>query len=159
MHMTGGAEGTIALQLEAHEADLLRSLLAEMRTLLEADIPQDAIKERLFPRAFDQDDDESSFRSLVGDDLAAAKRQAVADVGTTLGEAGPVEVSLEPAQVETWLRLLTDLRLAIGTRLEVTEEVMGAEVDPSHPDAAALSVLHWLGWIQGSILERLGAPG
>jgi hypothetical protein len=51
--------------------------------------------------------------------------------------------------------LLTDLRLAIGTRLDVTEEKMSDDIDPDDPEAAALSVLHWLGWVQGTILEAI----
>ena len=50
---------------------------------------------------------------------------------------------------------LTDLRLALGTRLGVDEERMGAAVDPAGPDAAAMTVLHWLGWVQEGILSAL----
>ena len=54
-----------------------------------------------------------------------------------------------------WLATLTDLRLALGIRLGVDEERMGAEVDPSAPDAAAMTVLHWLGWVQEGIIHAL----
>jgi hypothetical protein len=37
----------------------------------------------------------------------------------------------------------------------VTEEKMSGDIDPDDPEAAALSVLHWLGWVQGTILEAI----
>ena len=157
MKVKGGRGGRVELQLDEDDAGLLRSLVGEMLMLLEADVPDvDPVKRRLFPDAYDDPENERSFRELTGDDLQSAKREAVVAVRDTLGTAGPVDVDLGPDDVGTWLRLLTDLRLAIGVRLEVTEETMAAEIDPNDRNAGALSVLHWLGWVQGSILERIG---
>jgi hypothetical protein len=50
------------------------------------------------------------------------------------------------------------MRLAIGARLEVTEEKMNQAMDANGPDAPAWAVLHWLGWLQESILGTLGDP-
>ncbi len=155
MKVEGGSDGSLHVSLEEHEADLMRSLLAEMRTLLEADIPNDEIKERLFPRAFEEDELEGSYRELIGDELVATKRDAIRTATENLGPSGPVQTVLGGSEVETWLRLLTDLRLAIGTRLHVTEDVVPSEPDPSDPDSVARSVLHWLGWVQESFLERI----
>jgi hypothetical protein len=126
-----------------------------MQMLLEADIPEgDAVKQRLFPRAYEADDNEETFRDLVSTDLEKVKLEAVKEVRDALGtDAAPV-IQLSPDDVGTWLRLLTDLRLAIGVRLDVTEETMSEEIDPDDPNASAFAVLHWLGWLQGSILER-----
>jgi hypothetical protein len=154
LRVEGGGDRDIHLELEEHEAELFRSLLIEMSTLLEAGLVDDPIKNRLFPRAYEDDDDEAKYKSLIGLDLEKAKRENVKKTREMLGDIGPVDVSLDRAAVEGWLRLLTDLRLAIGTRLEVTEDDMAAEVDPTAPEGAALSVLHWLGWIQESLLER-----
>ena len=154
MRVEGGGSRDINLELEEHEAELFRSLLIEMSTLLEADLTGDAIKQRLFPRAYEDDEDEEKYKSLIGMDLEKAKRDNVRETREMLGDFGPVSISLDRDKVEGWLRLLTDLRLAIGTRLEVNEDDMAAEIDPTDPDAAARSVLHWLGWIQESLLER-----
>lgn len=154
MRVEGGGDRDIHLELEEHEAELFRSLLIEMSTLLEAGLVDDPIKNRLFPRAYEDDDNEAKYKSLIGLDLEQTKRDNVKQMREMLGEIGPVDLSLDRAKVEGWLRLLTDLRLAIGTRLEVTEEDMASEVDPEAPEAAAFSVLHWLGWIQESLLER-----
>ena len=68
---------------------------------------------------------------------------------------GPLETSIPEDEVLAWLTGITDLRLAIGTRIDVTEEMMAADLDPKDPTAPALSVLHWLGWLQESILAEI----
>ena len=144
------------MELDDAEASLLRSLIAEMQMLLEADIPDsDAIKTRLFPRAYENDENEKNFRELTASDLAGAKLDSLRQVRDAIGERGAVRVDLGPDDVGGWLRLLTDLRLAIGVRLDVTEDLMSSDIDPDDPNAPAMSVLHWLGWVQGSILERI----
>jgi hypothetical protein len=73
--------------------------------------------------------------------------------------AGPdTDVTLEGDDLDTWLAALTDLRLAIGTRLEVDEERMGAELSSNDPDAAAMAVLHWLGFVQEGVIRAAGEP-
>ena len=156
MKLRGGRDGGVRLTLDENEASLLRSLVSEMQMLLEADVPpDDAVKQRLFPRAYEEDGDEETFRDLVADDLAAAKLDVVKTVRDALGPQGASDMALGPDEIATWLRLLTDLRLAIGVRLDVTEETMSEEIDPDDPNAPAYAVMHWLGWLQGSILERI----
>ena len=156
MKIKGGRSGHVRLRLDENEAALLRSLVGEMQMLLEADIPaEDEVRQRLFPRAYEDPDNEATFRDLTASDLEKAKLEALRTVRDALGETGGRDIDLGPDAVESWLRLLTDLRLAIGVRLEVTDESMSEPIDPDDPNAGALSVLHWLGWAQGSILERL----
>jgi hypothetical protein len=151
--------GGIKLRLEGHEADLMRELAEEMKALLEAEIPRaDPVIGRLFPDAYDAAPEAEAYRELVEDDLKGAKRRARALVEEKLGRRGSVSTTLSTEETEMWLTFLTDVRLAIGTRLEITEERMGAEIDPDDPDAAALSVLHWLGWLQETTLQEMGGP-
>lgn len=151
-----GSSGEVRLQLEPHEAELLRRLLGEMRKLLEADIPpSDAVLRRLYPDAFEDEASARAYRELIGDELEHRKLAALRTAEETLGPDGAVDAALDEEQVDRWLALLTDLRLAIGVRLDVTEEKMSAEIDEDDPEAPALSVLHWLGWLQESILAEI----
>jgi hypothetical protein len=151
-----GPTGGVRFELEEYEADLMRQLLKEMRTLLEADIPpSDAVLKRLFPDAFEDEEKANAYKELIGDELRDRKTTALRTAEETLGPSGSVDTTLDEEQVDRWLALVTDIRLAIGTRLDVTEERMSAEVDPTDPDAAALSVLHWLGWLQESMLAAI----
>ena len=148
--------GDVRLELEEYEADLLRQLFSEMRTLLEADIPpSDAVLKRLFPDAFEDEANAGAYRELIGDELHNRKASALRTAEEVVGPSGSIDATLDEDQADGLLALLTDIRLAIGTRLDVTEERMAAEVGPEDPDAAALAVLHWLGWIQESMLAAL----
>jgi hypothetical protein len=148
--------GEVRFVLEGYEGDLLRQLLQEMRTLLEADVPpSDAVLKRLYPDAFEDEAQARAYRELIGDELETRKLTALRTAEETLGTDGPVDAVLDEEATDRWLALLTDIRLAIGTRLDVTEERMAAELDPDDADAAALAVLHWLGWLQESILAAI----
>lgn len=153
--MTDRGSGLV-LRFDAGEADGLRALLAELRAMLGPEA-EDEVTERLFPRAYESAAEESSYRELVGEALRREKEANLDIVAESLGTAGDSrDVILGPRQIDAWLAVLTDMRLAIGTRLEVTEESM-AELEPQGPDAPAYRVLHWLGWLQESILRQIGA--
>jgi hypothetical protein len=155
MDASSTGEGSITVRFTQDEAELLRRLLAEMETLLESKSGRDPVVERLYPRAYETEEEEESYRALVGDELVSAKRANLTTARDMLGREGAAEAALSEDQADAWLALLTDLRLAIGTRLDVTEERMSEDINPDDQDAAALSVLHWLGWVQGTILEAI----
>lgn len=154
-HVVGAGDG-IRISLDEQETGILRELAKEMRLLLEADIPPgDDVLQRLFPRAYEDEEEQKSYEDLIGNELRDVKREALRKVEDALGPAGPLDTELPASDVDEWLRFLNDVRLAIGTRLEVDERKMEKEFDPNDPEAPALSVLHWLGWLQGTMLEEL----
>lgn len=144
----------VRLLLDDAETHLLRQLTAELRTLLGGGGTDhgDPVHDRLFPATYEDVTDEASYRDLIGDDLRKHKLAALDQVSSALGD-DRTDVTLEGESVETWLACLTDLRLAIGTRLDVDEQRMSRDIEPSDPDARALAVLHWLGWIQEGVLQ------
>jgi hypothetical protein len=88
--------------------------------------PEDDVLRRLFPNAYGQDDPEGSadFRRFTENGLrarkAAAARGMLATLAPVEGQGGRVQLDAEGAQ--TWLAALNDIRLALGTRLGVSEE-------------------------------------
>lgn len=150
---TGAA---VRISLDAFEARLLRGLLEEMADLLRQEaVIEDAVVDRLFPPAYAQPEDAQAFAELVGDELKTGKVSAVDSVATALAGDGPIEAHIPHDQIDAWLTVLTDLRLALGVRLDVTEEKMSVELDPNDPEATGMSVLHWLGWLQEMMLETV----
>ncbi len=147
--------GRLLIELDAPEAGALRHVADEMFILLEEESRADPVTRRLFPDAYEDEQDARSFASLVGDELRATKRHSLERVRSHLGRAGNARVSLGPDDVQAWLTTLTDLRLAIGARLEITEETMDAPIDSGHPDSLSMAIMHWLGWLQESILETI----
>ncbi|MEV0370734.1 DUF2017 domain-containing protein [Streptomyces sp. NPDC050636] len=134
--------------------------------------PADPVLARLFPDAYGgpdlvPDDDvraaSAEFRRYTENDLRARKRDdALAliralDALTPAGQGGAV-LRLKPDECRQWLGALNDLRLAIGTRLEVTDEEDGGELlrlpdtDPRKPMVMAYL---WLGGLQETLVESL----
>ena len=149
----------VRVNLEENEADLLRSIVGEMQQLLGSEGREDPVLDRLFPAVSDSDEEARAYEVMVGDELRSGKLESLAIVMETLGERGPVEQDISLEATERWMIALTDLRLAIGTRVGVTEEMMAAPLDPHDPNVGYLSVLHWLGWLQESLIETLIARG
>jgi hypothetical protein len=144
----------VRLLLDDTETHVIRQLAGELRALLDGGRIDrgDPVYERLFPSAYEETNDETAYRDLIGDDLVTFKLQALDTVSEALGERSS-DVTLEGETLDIWLACLTDLRLAIGTRLDVDEERMGAEIDPRDPDAQSLAVLHWLGFVQEGVVR------
>jgi uncharacterized protein DUF2017 len=118
----------------------------------EADIPGDPALARLLPDAYRDDPGASGeFRRLTESSLRRDKVIAAERMLAALPEDGAGEVRLDPETTESWLATINDVRLALGTRLEVTEEM--AEPDPEDPDAPAYVVYLWLTELQGVLIE------
>lgn len=118
----------------------------------EPDTPLDPALARLLPDAYRDDPDAAGeFRRLTEGSLRRDKVGAAERMLAALPGDGPGEVRLDPETTETWLSTINDVRLALGTRLEVTEEM--AEPDPEDPDAPAYVVYLWLTELQGVLIE------
>ena len=123
--------------------------------------PPDPVLERLFPRAYLEPEDldrDAEYQRLVRDDLLEAKL-ANLDVVTKTLDRGTVSlrrwtVDLSEEEAGSWLGALNDLRLALGVRLGITEDFEG-DIDPSDPQAPALHVLSYLGWLEENLLDAL----
>jgi hypothetical protein len=141
--------GDIRLRLPRDERALLRSLPGQLRRLL-AEAPDDASLERLFPPAYDDAESETEYRRLMGDELLEGRRRALRVIEDTLDED-----RLTTEQAESWLTGLNDLRLVLGTRLDVTDETLLERIRPDDPDAFEAAVYAYLSWLQEQLVEAL----
>lgn len=154
--------------LETGEAAVLTRLCEELTTLLDADgtddreAQPDPVLERLFPRAYldpTEEEAESEWQRFVHDDLVVGRRQAVQTVEHSLAGAlvrrGRLELSLNDEQAQAWLAVINDARLALGTRLEVTEDMDLSRLDPNDPDTAPYAVYWWLGVLEERLIDVL----
>lgn len=147
----------VRVDLSAEEADLLRGLIREYLQLLDAgaggDGP-DPVRARLFPRASLEDDQvDREYREMAGGELDRHKRQTAAVALASLGEEGGRQGTLADEERDAWLVLLTDLRLALGVRLGVTEETMETPPNPRDPEQAPMLVLTYLTALQESLVR------
>jgi hypothetical protein len=141
--------GGVRLRFADEELFLLRELLAQLEPLLED--PDDPAVRRLFPPAHSEPEHEEQYRSLVRDQLVASRAKALATVRETLGRE-----TLSADEADAWLGTLNDLRLVLGTRLDVTEDIDYENLDPSNPRDRDLAVYAYLSWLQEQLVEAVG---
>lgn len=150
----------VRVRLANDEVAVLRGLPDQLRTVLgEGD--DEPVNRRLFPPAYldvaDVEQD-TEFRRLMHDDLVTEKLanlDLVTDSlarGTASMRRWTVELTNEEATA--WLGVLNDLRLALGVRLDITEDFDG-DVDDTDPRAPALRLLSYLGWLEEQLLDAL----
>ncbi|MFF0671726.1 DUF2017 domain-containing protein [Streptomyces tendae] len=152
--------------------------LAELFAEGPSEPPSDPVLRRLFPDAYgdpegapqaqeaeEQRAHSAEFRRYTENDLRAGKRDNALAVVRTLdalssasaGEEGAV-LKLAPEESQQWLRALNDLRLAIGSRLEIADEddtdllFRLPDEDPRKPMVMAYL---WLGGLQESLVATL----
>ena len=144
-----GDGGSVELRLSRDERSLLAGLAEELRALLDG-APGDPSLRRLFPPAYDEEDDERAYRDLMGAELLDGRRAALQLVAETVDHD-----RLSAEEADTWLRALNDLRLVLGTRLDVQEDTFAEELREDDPRAPALAVYAYLSWIQEQLVEAL----
>ncbi|MER6786028.1 DUF2017 domain-containing protein [Streptomyces sp. NPDC000658] len=152
--------------------------LAELFAEGPSEPPADPVLRRLFPDAYtdpegasgakgadEQKAHSAEFRRYTENDLRASKRDNALTVVRSLdalaseaaGEGGAV-LKLSPQESQAWLRALNDLRLAIGSRLEITDEddtdllYRLPDDDPRKPMVMAYL---WLGGLQETLVTTL----
>jgi hypothetical protein len=141
-------DGRFGLRLREGERMLLRSLYDDLADLL-AD-PDDPAVRRLFPPAHADPESEQQYRELVRDQLVAGRAKALDVVRATLSEK-----ILTAEEADAWLRGLNDLRLVLGTRLDVAEDTdFEVELGPGGR-GRELAVYTYLTWLQEQFVEAL----
>lgn len=168
---------------EQQEAAVLRGLVSQVEDMLKAraeEAPKDELAEltgiktgpttspndpvlarllpdfhRLDPDSPSQEDLDSAaaLRSLHEPELLEAKVGVAEVVMETLAPGGG-EVRLSLEQADAWLSAINDIRLALGTAIDVTED-MPEELPEDDPRAPHLGVYHWLTYLQESLVQAM----
>ncbi|MER7934979.1 MULTISPECIES: DUF2017 domain-containing protein [unclassified Streptomyces] len=151
--------------------------LAELFAEGPSEAPTDPVLRRLFPDAYSDPErlpgsareaeertaHSAEFRRYTENDLRAGKRESALAVIRSLdalapvGEGGAV-LELAPQDSRQWLGALNDLRLAIGARLDITDED-DTDLLYQLPDEDArkpmVMAYLWLGGLQETLVATL----
>jgi hypothetical protein len=145
--------GRLRLQLAAVEADLLAGLLEELETTIAGDA-DDPVVQRLFPAAYPGDDDaEAEYSALTRPALESERSDRIAACRAELAAGSEIGLA-EPDAARRWIQALNDVRLALGTRLGVTEDD-DHDIDPGAPDSQPRAVYYWLTAVQDAVVTAL----
>ncbi|KOG36439.1 DUF2017 domain-containing protein [Streptomyces resistomycificus] len=151
--------------------------LAELFAEGPSEPPADPVLMRLFPDAYSDPEGtpgpreaeeqraySAEFRRYTENDLRSGKRENALAVIRALNElssaaeGGGAVLKLSPEQSRQWLGALNDLRLAIGSRLDITDEedtdllYRLPDEDPRKPMVMAYL---WLGGLQETLVTTL----
>ena len=151
-NVLGGLLGAVRSLLapdetEASEGDPLAAMVGMSQTPVEA--PDDPVLLRLLPDAYGDPEQAAEFRRLTDSELRTGKTAAIDRVLADLAEER-IELDLEEG-IGLWLQALNDVRLVLGTRLDVTEEWVET-VEALPPDDPRLPLYAFYDWL--SVLQE-----
>jgi hypothetical protein len=170
--------GRYTATFEAAEASLIADLVDQVRQLLAvrrteslsdplveitgmtlgpSTPPADPAMARLLPDFHAEDSELSAgLRVLHEPEVIAAKDAAAVALLDSLPRGGG-QVRLDDVTATAWVSALNDVRLALGVRLEITEDDTAppGTDDPDTAQAAMYSTYRWLSAVQDSLVSVL----
>ena len=177
-----GFEADLLRSLASQLVELLRSEAAEPASEdpLEAmfdftgptTAPDDPVLARLFPSAYAHDDEAAGeFRRFTEGTLRTEKASGAGAIIDALENAGlpgqltsdedgiEIEVELDMASARTWMKSLTDIRLALATRLGVEEgdEELWWSMPEDDPRRHVHDIYEWVGELQETLVRAVTA--
>lgn len=169
------ATGRVVLRVDQVERGLLASVARQVIDLVKPDDPapdqdplaaqlgwidgdielsDDPAVARLLPDAYQDPDDARDFRRFTENDLRQSKVQHAT---TVLDEIELSGEKIAIASPDSWLGTLNDARIAIGTRIQVSEDNHEelANLSEDDPRAGLFHVYDWLTFLQESLVRCL----
>jgi hypothetical protein len=148
--------GTTRLRLDETESGVLGSLIQDMSEALDQLAEDDPVRARLFPAGYRDDDTAAAdFRTMTESALLTQRLERLDQCrAEVLSDA---DISLDGEGLERWLMMLNDLRLALGTRLDVREDDVPS-FDPDDPQTQPRQVYYWLTALQDRLVGEAMKP-
>ena len=143
-------EGLYEVTLLDAERALIAKLMAELAELVEDDSQADMLT-RLFPTALPNDPEaEAEFQDMVRRELIATRIERFKNTTNTAQEG-----VLNREQLEDWMGAVNDVRLVLGTQLDISQQEDIEELDADDPNAMAQSAYWFFGWLLEHIVATL----
>jgi hypothetical protein len=146
-------DGRYEVRLDQDVRRMLASVAEQMGELISEE-PDDPALERLAPPAYPDDPfRDAEYQVLSGDKLRDGRASSYRMLASTAERS-----VLTEDELSTWMRAVNDVRLVLGTRLDVSEEdpplnLIGADFDD--PEVQARWLYETLGQIQYEIVTAL----
>jgi len=141
------------IKLPEEERELLASLPGQLVELLDAtagdpEAMHDPALARLFPDAYSAADADlaDEYRRLMTDDLRERHRSSLETLA-----AGARAERVDEGELYAWMTALTQLRLVLGTRLGITEDMIPPDDEPAY------AVYSYLSYLQELVVEALSS--
>ena len=137
------------VDLHPVERHVLGQLPNQLIELLGTDDPSLV---RLFPPAYLLDaEHDAEYRRLVREDLLEGRLEAARTL-----EATAERDHLSDSEIVGWMTAINDLRLVLGTQLDIREDMDDDDIPTDGPEAARFQAYVVLTGILGEIVDVLG---
>ncbi len=131
------------LRIGRRESDAIRGAAGQVRALIVGDA-DDPLLGRLFPPAYNQAADaerETDYRSLMHDELV---QRRLANLDALVGALDAERLTRD--ELEAFMGAVNDVRLVLGTRLDVREDD-APWTGMTGPDAGLRALYAYLSWL------------
>ncbi len=151
---------TVRIRLSVAESHVLELLLTEIRDVLAPGAldSADRVRQRLYPAGYlDDPAAAGAFRELTEQALQRERSERVDRCLAELRAARSIrrtDVALDAAAVDRWMRVLNDLRLTYGTRLDISEDD-DYQLDENDPDVQLRARYVWLTALQDGLVATV----
>ena len=154
-----GRDGTYLLCIDSADRLSLRKLLGELRDTLIADSAANNLESenlrRLFPAAYHQDPQlDEEYQRLMKSDLLASRLDSLNTTNEALDRTPDDDkVVLTSNELDVFTRSINNLRLVIGTMLDVQEsedssaDDFGDHLEDDDPARLHYHLYSYLGWL------------
>ncbi|MCP3912922.1 MAG: DUF2017 family protein [Actinomycetia bacterium] len=141
------ADGRFDVLMADGAKAVLRSLTPTLRSLVTSE--EDAVR-RLFPTAYPDDPQrDAGYQVFARQELIEKRLANLEALEETLDDE-----TIDEETLAFWMGTLNDLRLVLGTALDVTEDE-DPVIDPSEPDDVPKAIYHVLGVMLEEVVVAL----
>ena len=147
--------GSFAWNLGANERRVLAEVASEFRQHLTTESPSsDPSLQRVFPPAHPDDPiAELEYERGSGGALLVTKLEQLETLERCIQTK-----TLSEEDVLACMRAVNDLRLVLGTRIDITEESTPADFVDDPASASTFELYAYLSWLVESMIDALGEP-
>lgn len=140
-------ESGYRVDVDAAHRRVLADLMSQLRDEVMGSTDDERFR-RLFPVAYHDDPDhDNEYQRLMHGELLASRLDSISTAVTTLGRDTQSDgIDVSDAELDAMMRSLNDLRLVLGTLLDVHEEEH-SDLPADDPAFAHFQLYGYLGWL------------
>jgi hypothetical protein len=139
--VVANGDGSFSISLTADERETLLGFVDQLATILLSG-PDDARLRRLYPTAYHNDPEhDAEYQGYMRDELSQSRMASIAVVQEVLAS----EIPITESQLHAFMTVLNNLRLVLGTLLDVGED--DDEPDEDDPAFGQWQLYSYLGWL------------
>ena len=142
-------DGTFTINLQDHERETMLDLVGQLETVLSRG-PDDERLRRLYPTAYNENPEhDAEYQGFMREELTQSRAASIATVREMLSSDSPVTEN----QLGAFMMVLNNLRLILGTLLDVNED--DDEPDETDPLYGQWQLYGYLGWLLEWVISSL----